>query len=98
VKEGGKRRADGMWRGEDDDRLVVGEDEEETERKETDTLYRVEREQADMQRGKDGQGAIALLVNRNARMKDDFAQSLLMRGHMRREREVEGRGRECKKD
>jgi hypothetical protein len=92
IQEGGRRRLDGAG-GEDDDRLVVGEGENEAALRATDALYRVEREQADLQRGQEVGDVISQLVQRNARLQDDFGQSQLMRRHMRARREEAERQR-----
>ena len=89
VKEGGRRIVDSG--GEDDERLVVGEDEEERERRESDGLYRLEREQLDRTKGREAQSTLQLLMARSARMKDDFGASQLLRSRMREGREEAGR-------
>ena len=90
IQQGAKRRLDGAG-GEDEDRLVVGEDEDEAALRATDALYRVEREQADVRRGQEADGVISQLVQRNARLQDDFGQSQLVRRHMRARREEAAR-------
>ena len=89
VREGGRRIVEGG--GEDDDRIVVGEEDEERERRDTDGLYRLEREQLDQAKGREAQSTLSRLLERSARMKDDFGASLLMRSFAREEREAEGR-------
>ena len=89
VKEGARRLAEGG--GEDDDRLVLGEDDDVRGRQGSDPLHRLEREQADVQKGREALPALTRLRQHAERMKDDFGASLLLRSHMRAEREERGR-------